>query len=552
MFEKKEEEEYFNFPNSNTSLTQNQSYNDNTSNIRDSLSLFDKTNEIINTRRSAFDKSKDLILNEEEEKVNNFKKNNKTIKGYYLNQITSDINDNDKVLKRMGKNLENNNINNRTHFDYDELAKQADKINAKNKIFTNNDNNNIIINYNKNYSFGNRDTNETKSAHFNIETNSVSQKEENEERDDKQNQIINNDNIKEYELVKKSKYNFNYSNNIQSNSNTQPVFEPSNDINIFNDNNLNINNSKESQNFKSIDIINDNNDNNSSEISSNFFDSKTSLNSIDSFKIKKANEEEKEMRVQIKLEEEKLKKLEEEKEKLIKEEKERQKEIIDELNRNELKKIEMKKIYKETQKKKMINKNILNNIIKEQEKKKEEIKQLLKQSKRDEEQLKTIADLKINKNKAIKIKKNKNNLKHMNNINNQDDDIHYGGLFNNLGNGNNMEIIKNRINKVNKFNFTNSVRLRKNNVENNNILSFDVKRTNKDNLALKNFNGNFSLNNYLNKENDMNYKNIKQNNISYNNYLNNEYKNKDNNSYKYNFNYNYNYSIKNGEIIIIK
>ena len=487
MFENKEEEEYFNFPNSNSSLTQNQSYYDNTSNIRDSLSLLDKTNEIINTRRSAFDKSKDPTLNEEEEKVNNFRNNSKNKKGYYLNPISSDINDNDKAYKSMGKKSENNNFNNRTHFNYDELAKQGDKFNAKNKAIDNNDNNNnFIINYNKNYSFGNRDTNETKSAHFNIDTNRASLKEENEERDIKQIHIINNDNnnnIKDYELVKKSKYNFNYSNNIQNNANIQPGFEDSNQINIFNDNNLNINNSKESQNFKSIDISNDNNN---SEVSSNFCDSKTS---IDSFKIKKANEEEKEMRVQIKIEEEKLKKLEEEKDKLIREEKERQKEILDELNRKEMKKIQMKKIYKETQKKQQINKNILKNIKKEQEKKKEEIKQLLKRSKRDEEQLKSIADLKnnknnVNKNKINKNKVNKNiNLKYMNNINNQDDDIHYGGSFNNLGNGNNMEMIKNRINKVNKFNFTNSVRLRKNNVENKNILSFDVKRTNKDNLA---------------------------------------------------------------------
>ena len=178
------------------------------------------------------------------------------------------------------------------------------------------------------------------------------------------------------------------------------------------------------------------------------------------------------------------------------------------------------------------------------------------QSKRDEEQLKSIVDLKINKNKVYKNDKNNkknNNLKYMNNINNQDDDIHYGRSFNNLGNGNNMEIIKNRINKVNKFNFTNSVRLRKNNVGNKKILSFDVKRTNKDNYALKNFNGNFSLNNYLNNENDMNYNNIKQNSINYNNYnnyINNEFKNNDNNnSYNYNFNYNYNYNsnIKSGE-----
>ena len=553
MFENKEEEEYFNFPNLNSSLTQNQSYYDNSLNIRDSLSLLDKTNEIINTRRSIIDKSKDQFLNEEEEKVNNFKNNNKNKKGYYHNSISSDINNYDKAHKRMGKKMENNTFGHKTHFNYDELAKQADKKNDKNKGNTNNENN-IIINYNKNYSFGNRDTNETKSAHFNLDTNNASQKEEmeeREEREEKQIQIINNENInnKDNKLVKKSIYNFNYSNNIlnkneaKNSANIQPTLEHSNNINIFKDNKLNITNLKESQNFKSIDIMNDNKDNNS-DISSNFCDSKTSLNSIDSFKIKKANEEEKEMRVQIKLEEEKLKELEKEKEQLLKEEKERQQEIINELNRNEMKKIQLKKIYKETQKKKQMNKKILKNIKKEQEKKKEEIKQLLKKSKRDEEHLKSMADVKTNKNNDKNIYKN-NNFKNINNEYNQEDDIHYDGLLHDLENENNMGMNKNRINKINKYNFASSVRLKKNNIQNKNLLSFDVKKTNKDNFAIKNY---FNLNNYLNNENDMNYNNIQYNNISYNNNLiSNEYKNKDNSEYNFNYNYKYNSRINKDE-----
>ena len=603
MFEYPENEEYLNLTNSPQSKIdekQNISYSDKPLNnnfqqninyydlpdVRNSISIFDKKNkiinqnfnnskEIINSHENSFQTNKDISISSDSNYFNSnenygLKPENKNSMDIIYNQQP-----NQNILsstKNYANNIENkenyfnpnlSNINNiynknlpnendigqsKTYFNYDDnLEKNGNFFNQnnnqknieyKNKSEENeNNSNNIVINYKKNYSFGNRDINETQSAHFNIDTI---------EKENKDNQILNYDKLSDsndYFFSYKNSDSFRKINVLETkinkkNYDNNSKFIPPENNNISIDNNniikkkYNINIQKDfNSNF--IDNKNDNSINN--DINNNFYDSKNSYNSIDSTKINKVNEEEKQIQVQIKLEEEKLQKLEEEKNKLIKEEKERRIMILEEINRNEMRKIEMHKKYEEAQKQKKIGEEKLNNIKMEQEKRKKEIEQLLRQSKKDEEQLKAINDLKINIEYSnlneLKMRKNNNINNISNNIYYKDNNIKFNfddnshkqiQTRNELINKEGLERMNIKNNRVNNIINIKSSRIY-NKIENSkNNFIYDNKKILNQTFTPKSIKGNFTFNNYINNEDKINNNNnlYKKNNNFYNNEFN--------------------------------
>ena len=507
---------------------------------------------------------------------------------------------NDNIIFNENKKLENI-MNRKINYNYDIDLEKQDNINNKEIIYNNtedneeeyierndnanNDNNedkNIIINYNKNYSFGNKEINEnitdTESAHFNMDTDNINinQKIEKEMKGESSNntQLIkqsNHDNNRNDLNDKKYNENDNQLNDSDEdfffNYRSDTLFnkinkidtkklQKSNDINkkfipslIVNDNqadnNLNqllkINKTKEC--LYNYNDIKETRNNNLIESNSNFIESKSSSISIDTLRINKVNEEEKEIQMQIKVEEEKLKKLENEKFKLINEENERKKLIIDEMNKKKLKKIEMKTAYEQAQKQKMINEDKLNNIILEQEKRKEEINQLRRQGKKDAEELISLTNLNmINNNKEI-VNKNKNNkyfgieTNYENNCNDVSKRIK---IKNGIISKNSLEMIKSKFNNPNnpisnsyKYNMKSSNKNK--NVFNRNESDYNFKKLEKNNYSLSNKDSNnINLNiNYLFNENKIN-KNI--NNKIYKNEINNSNEDNKSDDLKYNTN----------------
>ena len=149
-----------------------------------------------------------------------------------------------------------------------------------------------------------------------------------------------------------------------------------NDDNIkMNDSNNNINN-----NGEETDLQNNNNKFPSKISSINSYSSSV----LDSLSIKRADEEEKNMRIQIEDEERKLRELEKEKERLIEEEKERRKVILNAIAKQKQNKKKAKSLI---QKNKIEDEKKLRNIYFQQEKNKTEIQQLLSNRQRDEEKL---------------------------------------------------------------------------------------------------------------------------------------------------------------------
>ena len=500
------------------------------------------------------------------------------------------IKSNDNIIFNENKNIENI-MNKKINFNYDLDREKRENNNNKEIINNNpeeneeeiiersdkNDDKNIIINYNKNYSFGNKEVydniTDTESAHFNMDTDNIniSQKIEEEMKgendnntqlnklfnnkgndlnDNKDNETVNqsNDSDEEFFFNYRSDVLFNKINKLdtkmlQKNNGTNKKFIPSSAINDTQvDNNLNllikINKGKES--LYNSNNIKETQNNNLNDNNSNFLESKSSSISIDTLRINKVNEEEKKILTQIKVEEEKLKKLENEKIKLINKENERKKMIIDEMNKKKLKRIEMKTAYEQAQKQKMINKDKLNNIILEQEKRKEEIKELQRQGKKDEEQLLSLTNLNMNNNnKEIDTKKNINNYygiddKNENNCNDYSKRIK---IKNEIISKNSLEMVKSKFNNDNipiSNNFMDKIREnnKNKNIFNRNESDFNFKKLEKYNYNLSNQNSNnINVNiNYLFNENKIN-KNI-------NNEINTSNSNKDNKSddSKYNTN----------------
>ena len=203
----------------------------------------------------------------------------------------------------------------------------------------------------------------------------------------------------------------------------------------------------------------------------------------------------------------------------------------------------MKKEYEETQKQKIKDEEILNNIKMQQEKKKEEIRELLIQSKKDEEQLKSINELKIkiensnmvnthvnnennkqfdNYNYYKKNNTERNNRKLNYDVRNNDDDDdknYYNNYLmeirkrNELINQKNLEMVNSKINDMNMkknyiYDTQKIIGINNNSVYNTSNLNNDIIKKKTDNLLKYK---------KIKKEN-----NIQISNILYKNYINNK------------------------------
>ena len=305
--------------------------------------------------------------------IANYNNKGKTRNYHDLNLGPKSSKSNDNVIFNENKKLENI-MNKKINYNYDIDLEKQENINNKDIIYNNtedneekykekndNDNNedkNIIINYNKNYSFGNKEINEnitdTESAHFNMDTDNININQKIEKKmkgencnitqlikpsnsdnngnvlnDNKDNENDNqlNDSDEDFFFNYRSDTLFNKINKLdtkklQKTNGINKKFIPSLIVNDNQtDNNLNqllkINKTKES--LYNYNDIKETRNNNLNESNSNFIESKSSSISIDTLRINKVNEEEKEIQMQIKVEEEKLKKLENEKFKLINE-----------------------------------------------------------------------------------------------------------------------------------------------------------------------------------------------------------------------------------------
>ena len=595
-------------------------------------------NNVINARQSPYNSNEEKKNNEEKFKFNsrlsdsiidilfdytgskniksnsnivNYNNKGKTRNNHDLNFGPISNKSNDNIIFNENKKLENI-TNKKINYNYEIDLENQEHINDKEIIYNNtgdngeenierndnvnNDNNedkNIIINYNKNYSFGNKEIydnkTDTESAHFNMDTDNINinQKKEKEIKEENRSgtQLIklsnndndngnfhndNKDNENDNQLNDSDEnFYFNYRSDVLFNKINKldtKMLQKNNDINkqfipslIINDNqvdnNLNqflkINKTKES--LYNSNNIKETRNNNLNDTNSNSIESKSSSILIDTLRIKKVNEEEKEIETQIKFEEEKLKKLEKEKNKLINEENERKKLIIDEMNKKKLKKNEMKTAYKQAQKQKMKNEEKLNNIILEQEKRKEEIKELVRQGKKDVEQLISLTNLTMNdNNKEIFTNNNKNNNYcdiDSNDENNCNDFSKRIKIKNGVISKNSLEMVKRKLsnanNPISNSYIDNIIANNKNkNVFDRNESDYNFKKLEKNNYNLSNkeFN-NFNLNNnFLFNENKINKKINKK---IYNNEINTS--NEDNKSYDSKYNTNSFFKFKNKE-----
>ena len=209
--------------------------------------------------------------------------------------------------------------------------------------------------------------------------------------------------------------NTNINTNIYKNSYTNINLNKKNiytEENLLNIENLNIDDEKNINNndgyFPSKKLIGEENinmndknydiNNNEEETilqkSNNFTNKMSSINTsnssiLDSLSIKRADEEEKNMRIQIEDEERKLYELEKEKQKLLEEEKERRKIILNAIAKQKQNKKKAKSLIK---KNKLENEKKLRNIYIQQEKNKSEIQKLLTNRLKDEEKLMLIEE----------------------------------------------------------------------------------------------------------------------------------------------------------------
>ena len=212
----------------------------------------------------------------------------------------------------------------------------------------------------------------------------------------------------------------------------------------------------------------------------------------------------------------------------------------------------MKRIYKEAKMKKMIDEEKLNNIKIEQEKKREEIQELLRQSKKDEEQLKSIADSNSNNYNVVQ-----SNLSNYDYHGNDAKDYYMDYLKqiqtrNEIINKNSLEMVKNKISKIDIFDNNYCA----NTIKVNNSKNFfnktkeicDFKKIKKENYSCTDLNNINLFNNYLNNEDKINnYTNAyNEINTSLKNEFNLNNKNEEDlNISKYNLNSYFKINIKN-------
>ena len=219
----------------------------------------------------------------------------------------------------------------------------------------------------------------------------------NEEQNNNKLNYINNNKKNESNTAR----NFNYYNNLENNKNNEKI---NNDI--IKEAYRNKNKPGDVYNLHKSNSINSKDANNNA---GNLSDSNNSNSvSIESFTLKKLDEEDKSMILKIEKEEQKLNELENEKHKLIAEEKDLSKKILEEIIRQEKqekkekekqeRKRKMRKKYQESLRKKKENEERLRLIKEEQEKQLKQINDLIHKKQLDEKKLSMLIEGKLDKN----------------------------------------------------------------------------------------------------------------------------------------------------------
>ena len=617
------ESEYINLTNKETiDIEQNNS----NKKKENSTPLVDKSNNSNTSHKLNQNKKtkKETYFNYQEldnldSQSNNNNSNSKENNEYCINSNSSNKTDN-IIKNESNKKEEKNNVINmkprtkrKTFFNYDEDFDKQEKAFLENYKITEDSNNtkkqenekneknnsNIIINYHKNYSFGNKDINESQSARFNSKTQSA----EKEQQNNQHKEYKENKEYKEYEeykvyeeykghkeskpqlinqsqneLINSRDYYFNYRNeelfnkiNVLTTKREKNVNENNDTFKYgynhdYNDNNKKItdvymkneynyysNNANENHKEKKENIYNNIFINSKSDNFTNFYDSKNSYNTIDTLKINEVKQEENDIQNQIHYEEERLKVLEKEKNKLIKEDEKRRQIISDEINKNEIKKIEMKRKYEQAQEQKIRDIQKLNNIKMLQERNQKEIKELLIKTKKDEEQLKALNQFKVNIKESYidSLHEDKGNSIIMKNngydyAGNSNDNKNYYNEYlkeiqkrNELINQKNLELVRSKINNLRNDNYYDNTNINSHinrgnlNIKNQKILYKSKKSYNHKKIKKEEYIPNINNENKIN--NEINY-NLYSNELStYNN--NNDDKRSNNDSLnRYNLN----------------
>ena len=291
----------------------------------------------------------------------------------------------DKFYINNNKNNDNFDINIKN----DENSDSYNYKNYKAKKYINNINNVEILNKHENKNILSKKNNEEENKDINLNDFKEKEAEDN-------NNIFNN--VKYNDIHNDYK---NYLNNF--NEEILNKFENKNIIEES-DNNLRTKNYIESNN------------NNYNNISDSLI-----TNTLESITLKKMDEEEEKITMEIQQETKKLSELEKEKKKLILEEQERRQKILEEIERQEKREKEekkrlMKKKYKESLRKKKEDEERLKLIKIEQEKQLKEINELKYKKQLDEQKIQLLAEGKLNKQErkiyrnSIRNEKNKSNV----------------------------------------------------------------------------------------------------------------------------------------------
>ena len=299
--------------------------------------------------------------------------------------------------------------------------------------------------------------------------------------------------------------------------------------------------------YKNIDTNNNTNDNISRTNDS------MNLNTLESVRIRKIEEEDAKRTMEIEQETKKLNELEKEKMKLILEEKERREKILEEIDRQEKEEKEKKKLrrkkYEQSLRKKKEDEEKLKKIKIEQEKQMKEINELIYKRKLDEEKLLLLTEGKLNKQQRknyknfIKNEKYKNQNKLPFDINNRKNNEILERMKNkyitkdskswnsneqtiNYNSENNKNLFR-KNKKINYNNYTKSYRNFNNYNINESTINFDKNNFEKNKDDKMNINIKTNLNNFMSFSPTSNFKKkpfslSPTNNMEINNKLNTE------------------------------
>ena len=341
-----------------------------------------------NSIKRNFD-SKNNEIKEYKEKKSKTIESNRRIVTQNLNEEknVNEFNINDEKQKP-NKNIDSYNIN----------SEKMKYINNINKVKIDIDDNEIINNKIPGKNINNLKTDENKYIKENNK-NIITKIIGNEDQDSNKISYITSKRSKNNESNKVKDYN--YYNNLENNKNNDKA---NNDI--IKEAYRNKNKSGDVYNLYKSNSINSKDGNNNA---GNLSDSNNSNSvSIESFTLKKLDEEDKSMILKIEKEEQKLNELENEKHKLIAEEKDLSKKILEEIIRQEKqekkekekqeRKRKMRKKYQESLRKKKENEERLRLIKEEQEKQLKQINDLIHKKQLDEKKLSMLIEGKLDKN----------------------------------------------------------------------------------------------------------------------------------------------------------